>query len=417
VIRFLDRISRGMGVVGLLMMAGCSVAQGSEVYFGVADQWDDLISNPGEWKFVRANADGFYVNFIELNWDKPARLKATADLFAHKNGYLESDMGTGPDPIGKNGETGDQTDQRLITIMHDAGFKITYTSLNYGWSRERADNLANYQLKGEPVRLCFVQSGPWDMDGQFGFGNPERKTQFESADGISTDGPIGFWVIDHNKMRENALMLVKYAHDQGKKAVIMISPYGAGVSGYQPSQFLQAGSDEVRYFEDAGVLPDVWSIFEYATTIPAVPEETNGQAVNTSSGMAYWLLKHLHDPDHFAELTADNDHPTSVMGGFRTFNYTLTNQSTWLDLAPILRLVVKGKASLVQVRLLLDGQDVTRAAVGVKGIAFVGKLRLNPGNTHRLRVAVNAPRDNWVQLQLAPNVAQPKEIDQAADLK
>ncbi|RYG65649.1 hypothetical protein EON80_16975 [bacterium] len=63
-------------------------AEAQQVYVGVADQWDDLLKKPDQWKFVRENADGFYVNFIEMNWMKenPEKLGRTAALFTYKTG-------------------------------------------------------------------------------------------------------------------------------------------------------------------------------------------------------------------------------------------------------------------------------------------------------------------------------------------
>jgi hypothetical protein len=55
----------------------------------------------------------------------------------------------------------------------------------------------------------------------------------------------------------------------------------------------------VRYLESQHASPDVWSVFEYATDIPAVPEQVDGQPVSTTSGIAYWLIQHIHNPRQF----------------------------------------------------------------------------------------------------------------------
>jgi hypothetical protein len=401
-----------------ILLQTASASQAQQVYFGVADQWADLVQRPEEWRFVQQNADGLYINFIELNWDHADLLKATAQLFAHKNVYIESDMGYAWEPgvPQRNGETPAEADQRYIHDVQDAGFKISYTSLNYGWSQDRANNLGNFDLKGESPRPCFVQHGPWNLDNPQWSLNAGRMAQINAAPGISTDGPIGFWKNDFGQMRENSLKLVNIAHAARKKAVIMICPYGAGNTSYSTGQFLGLGEDEVRYFEDASVLPDVWAIFEYATDIPAVPEELKGVPANTTSGMAYWLLKHLHDPDHAARLETDQKESSAMV-----WHVTLRNQSGWLDLAPLLQLRITDPHGAFDVTFTLDGRDITAEATKGDGLALTGSRRLWAGSQHQLILIVKTRPNRSLEgaaagLRLAPNIALPGEIDQSIQL-
>ena len=116
-----------------------------KVYVGVADQWDDLVSHPDGWTFVRQNADGFYVNFIEMEWAAKGQqgksqetLNRTAALFTHKNAYFESDY--------KLDGQSEADDDRDIDMLQKAGFTIPYTSLNTGWDVPRYKNLKTYHL-------------------------------------------------------------------------------------------------------------------------------------------------------------------------------------------------------------------------------------------------------------------------------
>ena len=120
------------------------------------------------------------------------------------------------------------------------------------------------------------------------------------SDGISTDGPMGFWKTDFGKMREADISLVRFAHSHGKKAMIMISPFGAHQAGYDPkAEFLTQAKSLVHLLESSGAQPDIYSIFEYATDIATVPEALSDQAQDTTTGVAFWLLHHLKEPKKY----------------------------------------------------------------------------------------------------------------------
>ena len=96
-------------------------------------------------------------------------------------------------------------------------------------------------------------------------------------------------------MQAGSFSMVHYAHAQDKPAVVMLCPYGAGISTYDaPSMYVTTGEDCVRRHEDNNAEPEIYDVFEYATTIGAVPEQTAGApAKNSTTAMAYYLLKHL----------------------------------------------------------------------------------------------------------------------------
>ena len=79
----------------------------------------------------------------------------------------------------------------------------------------------------------------------------------------------------------------------------MINPYGANQKNYSTKDFLAVAQDQVRQLENGSARPDIWIVYEYAVTFPAVPEQVDGQPANTTTGFAYWLIHHIDDPVHW----------------------------------------------------------------------------------------------------------------------
>ena len=291
------------------------------VYFGVADQWKDLLLEVKSWVFVQHEADGFYSNFIMLNsilrgdsgWS-PADLAETCRLFVSHRAFLESDVRS-PKP-GQYGNgaasptdgASPEQDRDYLTMLSKAGCNTVFTSLNYGWSLERSTNLKSFLPSTQnSQRLNLVQTAAWvlggDLTGISDISHEAYKKRLRASiiasDGVSTDGPVGLWLTNFNDIRSASISLIDYAHKNGKKAMIMISPFAAGVSTeiYSPRRdFLSQGQQMVRYFDKQQTSPDIWVVFEYSTDIPSVPESIDGKPANTTSGLAYWLIHHVRDP-------------------------------------------------------------------------------------------------------------------------
>ena len=77
-------------------------AHAQQVWIGVSDNWRDLTDFPDKWTFVQQNADGLYVNFIELNrvirhmQGYPSDiLNKTCELHATHKAYLSQTLGQG----------------------------------------------------------------------------------------------------------------------------------------------------------------------------------------------------------------------------------------------------------------------------------------------------------------------------------
>lgn len=374
-----------------------------KVYVGVADQWDDLVSHPAGWTFVRQNADGFYVNFIEMEWAAKGQhgksqetLDKTAALFAHKNAYFESDY--------KLDGQSEADDDRDIDMLQSAGFTVPYTSLNTGWDVPRYRSLKTYHLlPRQKPRYSFVQDGPWtingDLDGDVSTGglfpNADYRHQVDQADGDTTDGPLGFWFygpgVGFNRMQSGSYSMVKYAHAQGKPAVVMLCPYGAGISTYDArTMYLSTGEDCVRRHEDNDAEPEVWDVFEYATSIGAIPEQVNGApAPDSTTAMAYYLIKHLQGDPATLHLSAGpvGSHqsgmhqvslgPAARNGTILHSTVTLTDTSSWLDYAAVLKAAQTGATKAWGVRFTLKGWDITSRVLG-RGFKFYQADRINP---------------------------------------
>ena len=367
-------------------------AKRPEVYVGVADQRQEQMSYPDKWKFVRENADGFYINFIMLDSIySQSDLNKFGKLFTNKNALIESDMNSSM-----------AKEQGYIKRLHKAGFRIPYTSLNYGWEKSRHDNLKTYDLlPDQEPRYCFVQQGPWVIGGDITsddgslpppYANADYRSWIEQADGISTDGPMGFWFNDHNNMKKGSYSMVKYARSLGKKALVMVCPYHAEVPGYTPDMFLDVGSQCVRDHEDNDAEPDIWSVFEYATSIKAVPEEKDGKPFNSTTGMAYYLINHLIGvPDTLGFTVGDTDHPeiriTADVNPGVTFSFDLEvkNTSDWCDYAAALKASVEGLTEAWDIQIMQGNVDVT-GLILTGSFQFYKENRLYPNSTQNLKL-------------------------------
>lgn len=373
----------------ILVSSAPAPSWAQEVFLGSADQWRDLAANPEQWPFVRDNVDGLYVNFIMMKRLQEGLLEKTVSMLRNRRVFLESDQRL-PKPDDDTSGASSRNDQAFILKLHGSGLRIPYTSLNYGWSPDRAANLVQFDKHPGVPRKNFVQVGPWNLGGDIEGGvggrgryNAAYREWVDAADGVSTDGPMGLWKSNSGHMREGSVSVVRFAHRRRKMAAIMLGPYGAKNPDYEPGQFLSVSQDAVRLHEDSAAVPDIWTVFEYATSIKAVPEQENGRAAPTTTGVAFWLLHHLRDPDREMSLSASPGgwQPGSGDGG-RVFEIMLSNRSGWMDFAPRLRLVAEGRKP--RVRAFVDGQDVSGAIRD--GVPLSGALRLWPGQQRTIRI-------------------------------
>lgn len=404
-------------------------AHAQEVYVGTGNGRDTMLALPVDWSYVRQNADGFYVNFIQMLKMDKEKCTQMAGLFSHKNAFYESDSrykGLGGFPDGGQFSRALQTDE--VNRLLDGGFQVKYASLNYGVDADKKTDLQHVGMKKGKTRPVFAQFGPWnfggDLAGDTGKNNAQSRNMIEQNDGGVTDGPIGFWKSDFRGMRGGSISLVKFSHSLHKKAVVMVCPYGAGNKDYDFGQWLTQMQKCVRDHEDAGAKPDVWAVFEYATSVPALPETVDNKPANTTMGAAYWLLHHLRDPKHDAEIIAapETDEAASS-NDRRVFSVTVRNHSTWLDLCPVLfARLDENAARNWTVRFLVDGKKVTQSETG---LPFTGDMRLWPATSRRVQVvmerrssgAQNAPPPVSLHIGLHPNPSNNRDVTQTLVLR
>lgn len=387
-------MARAAAVLSALL-ASSPAAQAQQIYVGSANGWDAMIAYPKQWAFVRRHADGFYVNFIQMLHQNANKCAQTRALFAHKNAYYESDSrysGLGGFPDG--GQFSRALQAQELQALLDGGFRVPYTSLNYGVDDAKLADLKHQGLPKGVTRPCFAQNGPWTFGGgditkDLGE-NARMRVDTARTDGASTDGPLSLWQADQGQMRSGSYSVVKYAHSLHKTAAVMVAPYDLKPT----SQWLSVAQDCVRQHEDAGAKPDIWIVFEYATSTPTLPETVNGKPADTITGMAYWLIHHVQDPKHWAHLT--------VPAGNKTV--TIRNDSAWMDLCPVLTAQVHDPHRDWSVRFRLSGQDVTPQMTHDDGLPFIGRLRLWPGDTRQIQVSLTR-RNSGKEAVPPPSIA------------
>ena len=212
------------------------------VYWGWDTRWHEITdkANRDKWNYVRENLTGFYTNFIDM-WcmvyqnSKTAAetCKALYETFEGKSAFFEATMETrvNDSEVGYNNE---ETDRRTIDLLTDAGFSVDYASVNYmtvanaAYCKERMKLVATYRGN----RKCYYLCGPWCFGGDISK-DKDAMEMCTWGDGTQTDGPLGFWFSNQNKMRETSYSIVKHMWKIGKETAIMLAPYHAGVAGYK----------------------------------------------------------------------------------------------------------------------------------------------------------------------------------------
>ncbi len=422
-----------------------------QVYVGHADGWNKLLDNSTQWSYVAQNADGFYINFIEMKWitdqqngrefATQANLQKTASFFKNKRAFFESD----------NKDNTLNDDKKAIDSLLAAGFTIPYTSLNYGWDAERARNLMNYRNTAPQRRLSLVQLGPWAIKGDIrnentktvgpiDVSNARYRAGAAQTDGLSTDGPMGLWHSNANGMRQASLSVIEFARGLHKQGLVMLAPYSAKVPGYTSKMYLEEGQNCVRFHEDAGLSPDVWAVFEYADNLPAVPEQIDGKAANSTTGMAYWLIRHLDDPERMTTLdvapqtgvklrtqtgaltAATASQPivssfdVAVPAASKSLEFTikLRNQSADMDFCPIITAKLASKDAGWRAKYFLDGKEITDEMTN-GGLVCVGAQRLLPHAERNLKIELTSAKASSqadLSLQLMPHPDRMDEVHQ-----
>lgn len=190
--------------------------------------------------------------------------------------------------------------------------------------------------------------------------------------------------------------------------MVMISP-----GDLPAAQWLTTAQQCVRYHEDQGASPAIWADYAYDTQTPTLPEANpDGTPANTVMGAAYWLIHHLSDPEHAAHLSVSptpdvslRDYPAAPnsldadllvpisrqangqLAAAQVLNMTLRNQSSWLDLCPVLSATIKDPGHRWVVAFRLDNRDITQEVMQ-GGFSFIKEQRLWPKASRHLQVVL-----------------------------
>jgi hypothetical protein len=359
-------------------------AQAQQVYIGSGNGLSQMIAHPDQWIFVRQHADGYYINFIQLLNSSAAQMGQMSAIMAHKNAYFESDsrnVGLGGFP--DDGQFPRALETKELYDLLDGGFQVPFSSLNYGIDSGKLADLRTQGLPPGKTRPCFAQDGPWTFGGDINSTAAAGvRAGIEEADGASTDGPMSLWQANTGDMRSGYFGVVGYTHSLHKPAVVMVSPYNL-----QPTtQWLSVAQDCVRAQEDAGAVPDIWDVFEYATSTPTLPEAVNGRPADTIMGMAYWLIHHLQDSDHNLKIISSA--PNGVLKSGQTVTLTIHNSSAWDDFCPLIFASLRGpNRQGWTIKVTANGRDVTSQMMA-GGLPFVRKLRVTPNTSQNFEVTV-----------------------------
>ena len=381
------------------------------VYWGWDNRWHEITdkANRDKWNFVRENLTGFYTNFIDM-WcmnyqnSKSAQetCKALYDTFVGKSAFFEATMETAVNDsqVGYNNE---ETDRRTIDQLTGAGFSVDYTSVNYmttanaAYCKERMKLVATY--KGD--RKCLTLVGPWCFGGDIR-NDKDAKEMCTWGDGAQTDGPLGFWYSDQNKMRQTSYSVVKYMNQLGKESAIMLAPYYAGIDAYDPRKdFLKVSKDCVLGHEDADAMPQLWTLWMYGTGgMDLFPESRTTAGVQepvcSGTGVAWWLLKHLKE---FPVLNYDGKATEAVKvdvkrGKAVKISLAFSNRNCpAVELAPVLRAVFDTKAAGWQYKFVRKGVDITDDIVFHGGLNCIKDLRIQDTNPLYVDLYVRASED------------------------
>jgi len=433
------------GLVGICCVAVCSGADSAvipdgkvillperkaKVFFGDANRAEELNapSNYSQWEYARANI-GYYSNFIDMwiiNYQskEPAKevLKKLSNALTNKDFFLELTMEHKVND-GANGVNNMATDARSINQLKEAGFNVEYISLNYMMSphsndpdecKARIDYLRKYGLPKDESRPVFACFGPWGSGDLVKSDAKVTETVRQTiswADGAQTDGPLGYWVVDQGKYRNNSYSAVYHAAQQKKESAIMLAPYSPLEQGktdhiyLAKRDFLKVSKECVLSHEDNLAAPDIWTIWGYGQQgTPALPEskliDGKPAPVCSMTGVAFWLHYHLFgfptlkvDPKEVA--MGDGERVISLeKGETKSFTVEIANgNNPHIELSPVIRAVVGEGASGWNIVFKLKGKDVTEQIRYKGGVNCIKDLRVSGKNPLKLEVEVTATSD------------------------
>ena len=400
-------------LAGLISATALLPARAAEVWIGGSRAWPDFIApaTTDQWRFLQSNADGFYINNFALRLTdktlklaptlegREAQLRAMNDLMKSDKLFYETDVI----------HATDEFDRATLDAFARAGFEVTAATINRGTTIERTAILT-----GDGKIPLYYMFGPWRGGGDINNAqNVDLRASLESAAGGAVDGPVTMWRKNAGQMKPMVYSTIRWNQARGQKFLYLLAPNESG------ADFLEETRKLAHDLEDNDANPDIWAVSFYGPPtfrdkLETLPESLpDGQAAPTFSGAAYWLIHHLRDPQRAAQLQAPADTKGKLTLGARArnrFAVTLSNGSSWLDLAPVVR--ARGIAPQGwTMRWMLGTRDVTAQVCG-DGLIFNREMRLAPGDKRELtlqieRTGASTNRTAFdIELELLPHPSE-----------
>jgi hypothetical protein len=383
----------------------------AEVWIGGSRAWGDFTAPGGakQWTFLQENVDGFYINNFSMRPNEsksPTREPRVAGMYhllKNKRIFYETDLIHSTDDF----------DRQSIALFLKQGFEYTGTTINYGTSAARTSIIT--QDGKLPLYYMF---GPWNGEGDISKPkNNDLRTQIRKYTGAAVDDPVTMWrgPNGHKDTRSMVYSTIKWCHANKQKFLFLLAPNDSGKT------FLSDAQQLVRNLEDNNANPDLWAVEFYGPQsfrdlLETLPEsDADGRPADTFSGVPYWLIHHLRDPEKWARLSLPTDQTKAAAGGMHDVEVDLSNSSDWLELTPVVRLRPM-KRSSSDVRVTMDHLDVTAEMLG-DGLVFNRQRRLEPGTSRRLILHFVCDQSDTDSpglyvLDLLPNPSEPKRVNQ-----
>lgn len=401
---------------------------GSSDYGGLPTAWEELADpdNYSKWYYVRTHANGFYTNFAMMDHvfahgTGPLQMSTgMANAFTRKDAFYETDM-----------HYPEAEDVRNINCLTSGGFKVPFTSLNYGITTKRVQTLKTY--KGE--RECLALMGPWTLGGTLlgdAPGNASLRENIKATDGMSADSPLRLWYDDDSSTCEGLYSTVTFTNQLHKTSAVMLAPPQSNDRpGYGGPNYLRSSQMMVFDLEDHQAVPGIWAVYPYGAvqslaTFPESVVDAEGDVVapDTKTGVAYWLLKHFNtfpkvtllstaivktdahviqeSPNHVTLYLANGKNGVAKC----TMPFVISNAfAPGIAISPVIRAMISSSNGW-DIQFKLRGTKVTDSVVYDGGLNFVGGTRISKNNPSTLEMSIQAKKNNFKKNNLKPVTIQ-----------
>ena len=418
------------------LLFGCPLARAVnyEVYPGSAfylTQMVDSVSYPYTAQF----ANGFYFHPVGFGSSSDTVLttqqkQQICNNFSNRFAMVEGDMGS----------SNPNSDIADINTMVGFGLTPAATFVNRPavtpiWKQLVANN-------GALNTPSYEMTAPWDVAAQPGgwtnstWDYLRLNILVSGCSGIGIDSPVNLYrtgyTVGNPAYQQAVWQMTQYAQTHGKRFNYLASP-----NTDTAQQFLFDMQYVARSLEDNGAEANVYGVELYGLPpIDLVPETTNYngvvQANWTVTGLVYYLLKHRDGEPGTLDLYATSNsvsYAKSVMSPIlnnavqiipfdptktNQFTLTLTNNSTWLDYAAVLRARTAQSANW-NITFKIGTTNITSSVLNSNGYVFLGSQRLFTNTAQQVTVTlspIGAPTPLDLVIEALPHAG----VDQALDV-